>query len=284
MIDFITSPWQGVFDSLIGKATESIVICSPYIGDAPCCKLTELIESKHRKTLSLLVLTNLSCENMLSRATDVTGLIRLYETIPNTTIRFLPNLHAKIYVVDNCAAVITSANFTQSGLSRNIEYGIKLMEERAVQRVRRDTLSYHGMGTLVDLPQLRIFETIVNELSELQKKALSSTKKSLQTQFTAKLKEADKEILRVRAASIGAHAGFAQTILFLLQRGPQDTRALYREIQAIHPDLCDDSVKLVISGEEWSQSKWKHKVRHAQLYLARQGRIIREGSLWRLNE
>jgi hypothetical protein len=41
-------------------------------------------------------------------------------------------------------------------------------------------------------------------------------------------------------------------------------------------------VKLVIRGEPWSQVKWHDRVRHAQVFLKRQGRISREGDKWRL--
>lgn len=99
-------------------------------------------------------------------------------------------------------------------------------------------------------------------------------------EFETKVREADQTILQTRIQGMGSHATFADTVLFVLRRGPQGTRSIYKEVQALHPDLCDDSIKLVISGEEWSQAKWKHRVRHAQLFLARQGRIRREDGLW----
>jgi len=70
--------------------------------------------------------------------------------------------------------------------------------------------------------------------------------------------------------------------LYLLSKGPKTTPAIYSEIEKIHPDLCDDSIKLVIRGEPWSQVKWHHRVRHAQLFLKRQGRIRNEGGKWHL--
>src|SRR3990167_9068197 len=86
-----------------------------------------------------------------------------------------------------------------------------------------------------------------------------------------------RSVLRVRAESLSQHAAFADTVLFLLKQGPKDTKTLYTAVQSIHPDLYDDSVKLVIRGEVWSQVKWHHRVRHAQLFLKRQGRIRLKG-------
>lgn len=80
------------------------------------------------------------------------------------------------------------------------------------------------------------------------------------------------------------HSAFEDTILYLLKTGPKDTKTLYEEVQGIHPDLCDDSIKLVIKGEQWNQTKWHHRVRHAQQSLKKRGHIRREGSKWRLVE
>ena len=42
----------------------------------------------------------------------------------------LPRLHAKVYIIDNRAALVTSANATHSGMRRNWECGIALTDER----------------------------------------------------------------------------------------------------------------------------------------------------------
>ncbi|MBI2908069.1 MAG: hypothetical protein HYX92_10500 [Chloroflexi bacterium] len=105
-------------------------------------------------------------------------------------------------------------------------------------------------------------------------------KGTLRKEFEKKMQAADEEVLQVRADSLSQHAAFADTVLLLLKQGPKDTKTLYTAVQNIHPHRCDDSVKLVIRGEVWSQVKWHHRVRHAQLFLKRQGRIGRKGSKW----
>nr|VFK63246.1 MAG: PLD-like domain-containing protein [Candidatus Kentron sp. UNK]VFK70777.1 MAG: PLD-like domain-containing protein [Candidatus Kentron sp. UNK] len=284
MVSVISSPWTTTFEGFLQRCRNSTVICSPYIGYKPCRRLAKIFGESLRSDLTLFLLTNLSCENMLSRATDVRGLIYLCEAIPNTDIRFLPNLHAKIYVSDE-QAIVTSANLTQGGFVRNLEYGLCISDPMIVDRIRTDAQAFHTIGTSVDLAQLRLFESIVDELSDLQQKdEKAAVKSALRLKFEEKLREADEEVFRIRATSMSAHAGFAQTILFVLStKGPCDTKRIYREIQSIHPDLCDDSVKLVIHGKEWSQAKWKHRVRHAQQFLSRQRKIVRVDELWQLS-
>lgn len=280
MLDLVSSPWTYTFEKMIRSSRDSIVICSPFIGEEPCKRIADMLNQSQRATLRFFLLTNLTCENMLSGATDVRGIIHLFEAIPQCDVRFLPRVHAKIYVNEE-QAIVTSANLTQSGLERNLEYGVSISDAAIVDRIRRDAHSFHSIGTAVDLVQLRLFKGIIEDLSGLQRKKEMDVKSKVRMEFEKKVKEANEEVLRVRALSVSAHAGFAQTILFVLEtKGACDTKRLYREVQAIHPDLCDDSIKLVIRGEEWSQAKWKHRVRHAQQFLSRQGKIARVDGAW----
>ena len=221
---------------------------------------------------------------MLSGSTDVTALIQLCEAIPRTDIRFLPSIHAKVYVADQTLAIVTSGNLTQSGLTRNCEYGIFVSDVALVTTIRSEILEYRAIGSRLQLPQLRVFEKIVGELSDLRRQVEKAAKLRLRQEFDLKLRDADKTILRAREEGLSAHAIFADTILFVLKNGPKKTRDIYPEIQLIHPDLCDDSVKLVVSGKEWTQPDWHHRVRHAQNLLTRQGRIVRRDGLWYLNQ
>ena len=39
-------------------------------------------------------------------------------------VRFVPKLHAKLYAVDRCEALIVSANFSKAGLDKSYEAGV----------------------------------------------------------------------------------------------------------------------------------------------------------------
>lgn len=284
MISTVMSPWAPTLDNLVSEASKSLVLCSPYIGRDPCARIAEQLRRNNRTGIEILVLTDLSRENMLSGATDVSALIQLCEAIPRTDIRFLPSIHAKVYVADESLAVITSGNLTQSGLNRNCEYGLSVSDAGLVTKIRSEILEYRAIGSGLKLPQLRIFERIVGELAGLRRDIEKVAKQRLRHEFDTKLIEADETILTARVEGLSTHAAFADTILFVLKNGPKRTKDIYPEIQRIHPDLCDDTVKLVIRGEEWSQAKWHHRVRHAQLFLQRQRRIILREGAWHLSE
>ena len=230
MIKTIRSPWAATFDSLINEASTSLVICSPYIGREPCSRIVENLKRSARTDIDILLLTDLSRENMLSGSTDVTALIQLCEAIPRTDIRFLPSIHAKVYVADHASAIVTSGNLTQSGLTRNCEYGISVSDTALVTTIRSEILEYRAMGSQLQLSQLRVFEQIVGELSDLRRQVEKAAKQRLKQEFDQKLRDADETILRARVDGLSAHATFADTILFLLGEGPKKTQELYPEI------------------------------------------------------
>jgi PLD-like domain len=217
----------------------------------------------------------------LSGATDAASLLSLTEALPLTTIRFLPSLHAKVYVTDERFAVVTSSNFTDSGMLRNLEYGVSFDEPKTVAAIRADVLQYSQLGSAIDQAQLRTLVHITEDLRDLSRRAERSINKRLRQEFSRRLAAADAEILRTRAAGRTAHAIFADTILHLLSGGPLRTADLHQSIQRIHPDLCDDSVDRVIAGQHFGK-KWKHGVRTAQVFLRRAGQIERVGERWRL--
>ncbi len=276
MARYLTSPWMNAFDGLIAQASKSLLICSPFVGRGPCERIALNLHQKGTTHIPILILTDISRDNMLSGGTDIGALAVLCEALPHTEVRFLPNLHAKVYIADEMYAVVTSANLTDAGLCRNLEYGVYINERDLVRQVAADITQYASLGSPVDSLQLHQFEHIVNELKELKSSAEKKLKGKLRKEFEKKIKEADEKVLRVRAEGLSQHAAFADTVLFLLKKGAKDTQTLYKGVQSIHPDLCDDSIKLVIRGEVWNQVKWHHRVRHAQLFLKRQGRIKRK--------
>jgi len=282
MISTLVSPWHESFKSLLRQVSNSLLICSPFIGFRPCEEVAASLGTRGVPGVSLLVVTDLSVDHMLAGSTDVAGLLRLSEAIAETEIRILPNIHAKVYVADEKCAVVTSGNLTDRGLDLNLEYGVLLSDPSLVRRIKSDVACYASVGSVVDTARLRLLSRVVEELKDIKQSLEKTAKARFRREFHAKLLEAQGEVLCARAEGLSAHAAFADTILFLLKEGPKDTRTLYSEIRNIHPDLCDDNIHLVIRGEPWSQVNWHHKVRHAQLFLKRQEEIRLSAGKWQL--
>jgi len=205
------------------------------------------------------------------------------DKFPHMEIRFLPSIHAKVYVADDKFAVITSGNMTDGGLLRNFEYGVKVDDRDLIRRIKRDVTDYAGLGTRMETSQLKFFAQISHELRDIGIEVDKSIKSRLRAEFQEKLNRFDGEIIRTRAAGRAPHAIFAEAILYLLARRPMPTAELHPLIQRIHPDLCDDSVDRVIDGKHFGK-KWKRAVRTAQQHLKRTRQVgVRDG-LWCLKD
>jgi hypothetical protein len=281
-IEFLQSPWGQHFDLLIEEAVSSLVISSPYIGRGPCDRILAIKSKTQRiKPFSILLLTDLSRNTLLSGATDVSAICDMAEAFPQMEVRFLPSIHAKVYIADEKLAVITSANMTNGGLLNNFEYGVKLADRNLVRRIKHDITEYAALGTKITHYKLQFLSRISSELNGIRTKAEKSIKGQLRAEFEQQLKNFDEEIIRVRAAGRAPHAIFADAIIYLLKLRPMATVELHPLIQRIHPDLCDNSIDRVIDGRHFGK-KWKHAVRTAQQYLKKKGLIELRGDKWRL--
>jgi phosphatidylserine/phosphatidylglycerophosphate/cardiolipin synthase-like enzyme len=278
----LTPPWSGVFEELVRSAKTSLVVCSPYIGRGPTDRVVKLVRSKLAPdSFAIRVLTDLSRENIVSGTTDLGALLSLATCGADVEIRFLPSLHAKIYVADQTRAVVTSANLTENGLLRNIEYGALFSDPAIVRRIWSHATQFAALGSPIDHSQLTLLNSVVEEVRDIARTAQRQLNRRIKREFDRRLARADIAILRARAAGRTAHAIFAETIVYLLRGGPMATVDIHRQVKAIHPDLCDDTVDRVIDGQHFGK-RWKHDVRSAQVYLRRGGRIRRVGRKWEL--
>lgn len=86
-------------------------------------------------------------------------LISLFETIAKKgdiacEVFLNNNLHGKVYIFEmedgSCHAVISSANFTDAGLSRNHEWGIEINHPETVFGIKKELLSTEDQPVLYD--------------------------------------------------------------------------------------------------------------------------------------
>lgn len=283
MTDLLRSPWAADFDSLLARTSTSLVICAPYVGRGPCRRVKSQFDTVRSSPFQLLLVTDLSLAKILSGATDVAAIADLARAIPTITIRFIPSLHAKVYIADDECAIVTSGNFTDGGLLRNLEYGVRFTEREKVARIKRDVLDYSLLGSPINRAQLNVLASAALELRELQRAAERDLRSRMRREFDRRVRQVDEDLLRVRVGGRTSHAIFTETILYLLRGGPMRTVDINREVQRIHPDLCDDTTDRVIDGERYGKL-WKHAVRSAQQALVRRGDILRESDKWRRRE
>jgi hypothetical protein len=114
----------------LSQAKKEIQISSPWITHI----IDELSSFKKKDGASIKIITRLIKEDIKKGITDLDKFRVLKDTF-GADIRYNNDLHAKMVVIDNSVAVISSANLTKKGLSVNYEAGICLKDKNMVNKV-----------------------------------------------------------------------------------------------------------------------------------------------------
>jgi phosphatidylserine/phosphatidylglycerophosphate/cardiolipin synthase-like enzyme len=282
MVQLYTSPWRSAFADLLRSVRRDLLIAVPFIKTSEAVWVCEiLLERRPLDPIRIQVLTDVRSDSVASGSLEIDALRTLAEGLPSTRVVNLPRLHAKVYVADENLAVVGSANLTSAGLDSNYEYGIGITEPSIVARIRGDLEAYARVGNVLDTRVLADLAAAGRELSaeyqELQRSATTDLRRS----FNEKLRIASLEFLKAQVGTRSANSLFSEAIVYVLSKGPLPTRDLQPRIQELLPDLCDDSVELVINGQHFGK-RWKHGVRNAQQFLKATGVVAFDGTYWSL--
>lgn len=272
--------WHGALAQLIASVKTELLVSSPYVTQEGTDLVTKNLSPITRREGRLRFLTDLSPLNICQGSTDPHALQLLTEAVSNVQIVHLPRLHAKVYVADSDRAIITSGNLTNAGLLLNYEYGLEIVDHKIAEAVQRDIAAYSELGATVFPQRLAVYCQIVDKVRTTYRRQQATVVKSVRQEFNEVFRVAEDELIRLRLAGGAMHTVFAKTVLYLLQRhGPLSTTRLHPMIEAIHPDLCDNSINRVIDGKRFGK-KWKHAVRTAQKQLKKQGLVKLVGDRW----
>ncbi len=273
-LSLITEHWDDAFQQLFAEVKREFVLVAPFIGEQPTKRLCECLSAR-KSPISVYCITNFSPQSLAKGTLDITALIALATCTTDIHIYHLGNLHAKVYIADGRTALITSANFTMQGLQRNQEIGIRLADAHLARQLRARIKRLMNISTPLGLSDLHFLETETSALrATVQEPHLKKhpsfraiQNKLIQAHLQALPRENNTE------ETVSENQIFAKTILHLLrEQGPLRTEELHPLIQALHPELCDDSVERIINGIRFGK-RWKHMVRNAQQYLKRKGLI-----------
>jgi hypothetical protein len=272
-LELLRKDWKSRLEELVGSAERSLFIAAPFITQPGVEVVESSLSSGFREQGEIRVLTSLDVLSICQGTCDPFALKSLLGRTPSSTLTHLPRLHAKVYIADDRAAIVTSGNLTTGGLVANFEYGVALNEPSLVRKVKNDIVEYASLGAVLGDEQLISFCEASDSVREAFRKQTASVAKRFRAEFEAQARIAEDQLIRLRLSGGAHHTVFAKTVLYLLKRhGPLKTIEQHPLIQAIHPDLCDDSIDRVIDGQHFGK-KWKHAVRTAQQQLKAAGLI-----------
>jgi hypothetical protein len=145
--------------------------------------------------------------------------------------------------------------------------------------VKSDLEAYARLGNVLSNTELQSLSEVAQKLKNEYEQLTKSTSRKLTADFSRTLRQAQTQFLSAQVGKRSAHSLFAEAILYALAQGPLSTEQLHPRVQTLLPDLCDDTVELVINGQRFGK-RWKHAVRNAQQYLKRSGKIVVDGENW----
>jgi len=282
MPELIRSPFKHAFAEFVDSITSDCLICSPYITFGPIKMLVKTInEKKLEKDVRVDILTDISLRTLVQGATEISALLYLFKNHRNVSVTYLPRIHAKVYISDKSSAIITSANFTDSGETRNLEYGIKINDSAFIQYIQQDMTEYKKLGANVTAVQLEKIQSQVESVRTAIQAEQKIISQKIQLESRKQERELEDNLIRMRVKHKSINSIFSETILYLLSHKPTATEELHLMVKDIHPDICDDTLDRVIDGRHFGKL-WKHQVRNSQAYLKRAGMIYydKDARLW----
>jgi len=150
----VTTPTRAWLDANLGRCRSRFMVASPYIGSCLLDLSQSIAPGVHR---SLLTSTDL--RSFAMGASDIHALSKISKEGVN--VLSLNRLHAKTYIIDDTCALVTSANATHSGLTRNWECGVAIRSSEMVNSLAEQLLSGFGSPE----PPLRVNE---NDLTAMR--------------------------------------------------------------------------------------------------------------------
>lgn len=273
--------WRAELAGVASSARRSMIVAAPFITYEAAVWFRRQLAAD----VELVTLASIRADAVASAGLDMTALLHLAERSDETHVIALPNLHAKVFVADDEAAIVTSGNLTRSGLDTNIEYGVLLREPQLVRAIRCDMDSFSKLGHQVGPTELAQLVSLQADLRQARDKAEAEAdaESGARARFREVMRHAKPRFVQAHIGDRSANAVFGDAILFSLRRGPLTTEAIHERVRRLLPDLCDDSEELVINGERYGKA-WKHRLRNAQQSLKRRGIVTYDAvtKLWAL--
>lgn len=107
---------------MISRAQSEILIVSPWIKEVAWQRIYKRV-TKFVNNGGAFTLIIKGAQEDFEKGTSDFSVVEAVRRL-GCTVRFVPDLHAKLYVIDRCEVLIASANFTRRGLDFGYEAGV----------------------------------------------------------------------------------------------------------------------------------------------------------------
>ena len=152
-LEIVTTPTFDWLAEAAASCKTRLLVASPFVNDG----IIGLTDRVSRDVPRALV-TRADLRNFALGSSNLHSLCALARG--GVTVHHLDGLHAKVYVFDDTSALVTSANATVSGMSRNWECGLATSDRRVVAQLAESLLTGFGAAN----PPRRLWATELDRL------------------------------------------------------------------------------------------------------------------------
>lgn len=127
----IETPWLNYLYNFVKNTNKELFVVAPYFSK----KIIQKIVTYTKPRIKLRFLLGVNQRGLAEGVSDYEALIFLHKQsfLRDIIIKNIPNLHAKMIISDGERAIVSSSNFTYEGLKKNIEFGIEVVGEIALE-------------------------------------------------------------------------------------------------------------------------------------------------------
>ena len=223
MIEMVTDKHYDAIVSLFEEAQNEIKIISPFLSE----KTAELLCNAARRGIVCSFITRLYLQDFLDGSNTLEGLQKMLNS--EVKLYALIGLHIKLYLFDSDDAIVGSANFTESGLTRNIELSIHLNREVTINSLHE---YYDDIAARINAAK---DGCITQDILDDYKLRYQENKKSL-----AKVDGGKKIVTTIYGAALDTNA----------KRIKEDRNEAYNEIDSNTSERLTDPVYSALGGKK----------------------------------
>jgi HKD family nuclease len=128
-MEVLLNPIKPLFFDLVSRCKERMFLCSPFIKKS----VAEAVLENKPSGVDASLLTAYKLSSFYRSSSDLGALRDFIDS--ETDVRSFHRLHAKVYLFDEEAAIVTSSNLTEAGLTANYECGVLVRDTDIVGKL-----------------------------------------------------------------------------------------------------------------------------------------------------
>ena len=153
-VQFVEAGWESEMRSGIAAGHGKLRLACPFIKDSVIARLLDQAELDE-----ITVVTRFCLPDFARGVSDIAALRTLLDA--GADVHGVHGLHAKVFVFGDRRAAVTSANLTETGLARNVEFGCVSEDAAFVAACDAYIQTLHASTAIVSYQQLDDWDDLV---------------------------------------------------------------------------------------------------------------------------